>query len=81
MTTKGTIYPKRIPLDLYLSQCVGKIGHTKHGAKREAKRMSWEYHRVFKAYYCIFCDKWHVGRSRKLFTNRYNRSRRYRDSL
>jgi len=72
---------KRTPMDFYLSQCGGKISHTKDNARQEAKRMSWKHHRVFKAYYCTFCHEWHVGKSKKSFVNKYDRRRRYRDSL
>lgn len=74
-------HPKRTPMDFYLSQCCDKIAHDKPSALKEAKRMSWKYRRVFKAYYCTFCHKWHVGKTRKRFVNKYTSRRHYRDSL
>ncbi len=81
MSGGGREHSKRTPMDFYLSQCCDKVVHTKNSALQEAKRMSWKHHKVFKAYYCTFCHKWHVGKTRRPFKNSYKRRRHYRDLL
>jgi hypothetical protein len=64
---------KRTPMDFYTSQCGSKISHDKASATDEAERMSRKHHQVFKAYYCTFCHKWHVGKIRRMLSTKHKR--------
>ena len=65
MSGGGREHSKRTPMDFYISQCCDKVAHDKPSAVEEARRMTRVYHQYFRAYYCTFCYKWHVGKFKR----------------